>query len=320
MQMMARIVALLAMVGFAGATASTAAAQEKAEASLLVIRGQGIVAGILPDAGGRLVVLRTDTGKNWIDSSPAEWLAAHPEPTRNAPYPDRLRGVVVWAGPQSAFWADQELDAQRKAEKATWPPDPFGEWGHYKVQRQGDDVLVLDGPASPITGLRMTKVYKVSGPGELTMEVTATNMRDREVNWDLWPNARVDPAATAYVPLGPQDTMRVTFPNRLKREGTAVREASQVVSPGVIAGGNDWESKLFIQTTQQMIRLVRDGKQLVLRGSLSETKALHPEHTAVEIYRSGGSQPILEAEMHGAYRTLKPGESMSFTLTLQLRD
>ena len=290
------------------------------ETNLLTIRGQGIVAGILPDAGGRLVLLRTEKGKNWLDSNPAAWGALHPQPALESPFSYSLFGAVVWAGPQSAFWTDQDLDPGRKARKAIWPPDPFNEWGRASVQKKSETEVLLRVPASPVTGLQMTKIYRISKTGELTLEIIATNTRPRLVRWDLWPDIHVDPHATVYVPLAPDRPLRVEFPSGDKKEGAIARDGAQVISPGVSAGGKEWSTKAFIHTSQQKATCVRDGKSLVLEGSLTDANRVHPEQAAVEIYRLGGDQPRLEVEMHSAYCSLQPDESLSFTLTFRLEE
>ena len=298
-------------------TGCTGPGQAKEESRLLTVQGEGIVVGILPDAGGRLVLLRTPTGENWIDSTPTEWVAPHPQPALEAPYSYRLRGGVVWNGPQSAFWTQQNLDSQRKADKPIWPPDPFTEWGRYVVQHREAGKVTLEGPASPITGLRMSKTYHITAPGEITIDVTATNTSAREVLWDLWPVLRVDPAVTVYVPLAHAESMRLN--SRPPETPTTLRrEADGLVWPGMAADKGAWDTKLFAITSRQTVRCVRGQEQLVMHGSLTDKSSVHPEQAPVEIYRGAGEPPTLEVEMHGSYLRLKTGESMRFAFTLRI--
>jgi hypothetical protein len=293
-------------------------AQSAPQSHLLTMRGQGLVVGILPEAGGRMVLLRSDAGANWLDSDTTQWNGSYPQPGIDAPFSYSLFGAVVWAGPQSAFWSDQDLDAKRKAQKAVWPPDPFAEWGRCAVEQKDDHDVSLRLPGSPISGLQMTKRYVITGQRQLTMEVTATNARDREVLRDLWPDIHIDPIAEVEVPARGEKPLRVARLSGPEMPQAFARNAEAVTSPGVTAGPTVWSAKAFIHAACQRVLCRRGNECLLLAGSLDDPARLHPEHAAVELYRQGGEHPRLEVEMHGRSLKLAPGESMHFRVTFYL--
>jgi len=60
---------------------------------------------------------------------------------------------------------------------------------------------------------------------------------------------------------------------------------------------------------------------LLIRFEKVSQKAIHPNHGLVELYNSiskDGIETLLELEVHGAYKTLAPGETMSLTETWEL--
>ncbi len=263
-----------------------------------------------------MVVLRRDGGGNWLDS---DWTGPFPQASPEAPFSYTLFGATVWAGPQSAFWTDQDLVPKLKAAKAKWPPDPYFEWGRSAVKELSEQAVEFTLPDSPITGLKLVKTYRITGPGHVTMAITATNTRDRVVERDLWPDVHIDPRATVRVPLADKEPLRFT-PINGDNPPAMIREGDHAVWPGEAAGGAEWSAKAFVHAARQQIFCSRDDDRLTMSGSLDDIKSVHPEHAPVEIYRSGGSRPRLEAEMHGALRALKPGESMQFTLSFELSE
>jgi hypothetical protein len=80
---------------------------------------------------------------------------------------------------------------------------------------------------------------------------------------------------------------------------------------------------MFLRPVEARIAYFR-GHQLFLKRteSFSEMR-LHPEETAVELYRSSGGgrdAELLELELHGPYEKLEPGQTMSFEETWEVFD
>src|SRR5690606_3186089 len=110
-------------------------------------------------------------------------------------------GHEMWAGPQSAWWTPQTVNAVRLAAKSAWPPDPFLVLSRHTVKHQDDTQILLQGPDSPISGIAFTKHYQLvkEQPGSLRLDVTARNIQSAPVSWDIWFNTRVRAEAHVYV-------------------------------------------------------------------------------------------------------------------------
>src|SRR5512143_3095830 len=193
----------------AGATlavllATGASAQEKdgAGMELIELTNGTIVVGVVPALGGRAVELKTVRGENLLDSDPKRWKPPYPRPAIDTPF-QPWNGRIVWVGPQTGFWSQQDVKPELKQAKAQWPPDPFNETGRFEVVERTPTLLRLRGTTSPVTGLAFEHEYEITGERSVRMKTTATNNRQAPVAWDLWPNTRVRPEAFPYVQLDP---------------------------------------------------------------------------------------------------------------------
>ena len=94
-----------------------------------------------------------------------------------------------------------------------WPPDPYLIYGDFKIKEQTDSYIKMVGPESPISGVQLVKEVTVLDDGRVSFKVTAKNIRDKDVSWDLWSNTRVNGHAPSYAYVGKN---RV----RIKRESS----------------------------------------------------------------------------------------------------
>ena len=62
-----------------------------------------------------------------------------------------------------------------------------------RIVQSGPHALVLEGVASPVSGLQATQSFRLSGdtPGTLELGAEAVNRRDRDVRRNLWFNTRL---------------------------------------------------------------------------------------------------------------------------------
>ena len=92
----------------------TAAArgQEKGGAGmdLIELTNGTVVVGVVPPLGGRVVLLKTAGGENLLDSDPKLWKPPYPQPALGTPFRP-WNGRIVWVGPQTGFWSQQDLTA-----------------------------------------------------------------------------------------------------------------------------------------------------------------------------------------------------------------
>jgi hypothetical protein len=285
-----------------------------------------IVVGVLPPLGGRVVVLRAADGENLLDADPKYWKPPFPEPSLDTPF-QPWNGRIVWTGPQSGFWSQQDLRPDRKAGRAGWPPDPFNETGRFQIVERTPLRLRLKGTVSPVTGLSFEHDYEITGETTVRMKVTATNGRATPVSWDLWPNTRVRPDGFPYVPVDPKTPPRVDGPEGgappVGRYPHEVRDGWLAMPPGHRPEPpfeKLW-AKAFVRPARGLIAYFRGGGLLLIRADVVPEERLHPDQAFIEVYRGAGrtaADDILELEMHGPYATLAPGRSTSFEQTFEL--
>src|SRR5687768_4685366 len=179
--------------------------------AVLMLKAEGVEVGVAPRLSGRVVVFRREGGPNLLKWDPAFERQPEAEIPRLEPSYEfkPYHGHVVWVGPQSEWWADQDLDAGKRSAKAAWPPDPWGEVAPFTVMLRTPRRLVLAGQSSPVTGLSLTKDVEILRGGRVKVSVTAKNIRDRPVSRDLWSNTRIPGGGTAFVAVGPGGRIKV---------------------------------------------------------------------------------------------------------------
>jgi len=316
----------LCALGLAGAALAGAggAAEEGREAALLEISSGEIVLGVLPPLGGRAVLLKTRQGRNLLASDEAFWKPPFPEPSLETPF-QPWNGRIVWVGPQTDFWEQQDLRPELKGRHAVWPPDPFAETARFETVEKTNTLIRLRGPASPVTGLSLEHHYEITGPRTVRMKVTATNRRTGPVAWDLWPNTRVRPEGWPYVRPAPGAPPRITGPKG-QESGVGpypveTHEGWLSLAPGHRPKPPQQKlwTKAFVRPAQGLIACFFGRELLVVRAPLVPPERLHPEQAMIELYRGASDEEdILELEMHSAHETLAPGASLSFEQTFEI--
>ena len=291
------------------------------ESALHILKNDRIVVGLLPQAGGRIVLLRSPDGDNLLFADSEQWLkigSILPQPSVDSPWV-AFMGHIMWVGPQSGFWNQQKLDESKKDQP--WPPDPWMEYGNYSIIEQSESSVTLEGPESPVTGLKITKTVSIEPSGQVNLKTEAVNTRKSAVSWDLWSNTRFPPLTPFFVPV---------------KEANNVRNDNlgQVIIPYFIEGGlftyapspdpsQSIQNKAFMQPSEPWIAALTNGKVFIKSFDQIPLESIHPEHSAVEIYMltpSDENPGLLELEAHGEYKTLQPGETMSWTETWTVLD
>jgi hypothetical protein len=322
-------VGVVAGAVLAAALATGASGREKGGEGmeLIELTNGKIVVGVIPPLGGRVVVLKTVGGENLLDSAPKRWKPPYPRPELDTPF-QPWNGRIVWAGPQSGFWSQQDLKPERKKAKASWPPDPFNETGRFEAVEKTATLLKLKGTVSPVTGLALDHEYEITGERTIRMKATATNGREAPVSWDLWPNTRVRPEGSPYVLPDPMHLLRMEGPPLTDGAAGAypseMRDGWLTLPPGrkPESGHKRLWAKAYVRPAQGLIAYFLGKQLLVIRAPIVPKAKLHGEQAFIEIYRGAGKGPdtVLELEMHGPYETLAPGASMSFEQTFEALD
>src|SRR5690606_2333545 len=153
-----------------------------------------------PRPGGRMLHLSLPGGPNLLLAGEAVDRAPDPEVDargENIPY----FGHEVWVGPQSQWWTAQTLNPARAKAAAVWPPDPWLAHAGARLLEQADTRLVLEGAASPVSGVQMQQAFNLAADrAALEHVVEMRNIRTEMVPRDIWFNSRVPPHTRVYVP------------------------------------------------------------------------------------------------------------------------
>ncbi len=294
---------------------------------LIELTNGTVVVGVIPPLGGRVVLLKTVGGENLLDSDPKRWKPPYPLPTVGTPF-QPWNGRIVWVGPQSGFWSQQDLRPDLKKARAPWPPDPFNETGRFDVVERTATLLRLKGATSPVTGLAFEHEYGIAGERTVRMKTTATNGREAPVSWDLWPNTRVRPEGHPYVLPDAMQMLRMDGPplsdGDVGAYPTELRRGWLTFPPGAKPEGGRkrlW-AKAYVRPASGVIAYFLGKQLLLIRAPIVPRNKLHGEQAFIEVYRGAGKgdATVLELEMHGPYETLAPGASTSFEQTFEVLD
>ena len=292
----------------------------QAEVTRFSLSNGSIGVEVTPDIGGRVLAINLDGEPNFlrlgaaVDSEPDP--AVTPE-ANNISY----FGHETWVGPQSEWWVHQSVNPARSAAKSVWPPDPFLVLSRHVVQEQTNQQVTLQGPNSPITGVALRKTFSLveGNPNQFRLDVSAQNIRDSNVAWDIWFNTRVPHTTNVFVPVATMNDVRVE--NFV--DGT-YGALSHNFSEGLFALENSQsgahqgrKGKIFIQPSQGWMAAFRDQQLLIVQFKLQPKSAIHPEQGQIELYQEflndKQDEGLLELEVHAPYKTLKPRESMMAT-------
>jgi hypothetical protein len=308
--------------------------QYNPEGYLETIKSDRVIVGVLPRAGGRIVLCRLHEGQNVLLADPAQWA----EPEAETPLPDAVaipdkeyQGHVVWLGPQHRWWTEQDLNLKKKENASTWPADPWLHYGRYEVVEKSMGRIVLRGPDSPVSGVRLTKTVAILPDHRIEVSVTAENIRAVPVRWDLWSNTRLAGTCQGYATYCDKtwDALRLEFSGQ--PETTRMMPycaANDVFSFAVDSVWRDrtygYVAKAFLKPEgERLILAAFTPDTLFLKEAVATAEPVSPGHRAIEIFQQLTAEKspgcdLLELEFHGPYRSLPPGEAMTFTETWTL--
>jgi hypothetical protein len=233
-------------------------------------------------------------------------------------------GHIVWVGPQSQWWSQQDVNPERKAAKASWPADPFTVQAKNTAQLQMGNRLEFTGVKSPVTGLQLNKsfYFDAKNKNKLHLSATATNIRESNVSWDLWFNTRLAADAKIYMLVANASAVRA----QNNQQNPAIAPLEFDISSHALLtlpnrplaqGQQQREGKLLIQPRQGWMAAFAKGQLLVMQFEHLPAAVIHPEQGQIEIYvnypANAEAEGLLEMEIHGAYQTLAPGSKMTLT-------
>ena len=261
-------------------------------------------------AGGRLLSFALAGKPNFllVDEAAGDPTVPPDATSGHIPY----QGHEVWIGPQRAWWVHKDLNPARAAAKAPWPPDPWLSLARYALGSRDPESIVLDSPASPVSGIQLRKRYALVAdqPGSLQLDVEATNRRGKVAGRDIWFNTRVPAHTMAYVPVAAKEDVRMEPAGALRTTlGGGILSLDLPV-----AGEPARKGKLFVQPSSGWLAAFRDGQVLVIRFAHQPRAAIHPDQGQVELYQDidadAPGKGLLELEVHAPYVELAPGQTM----------
>jgi hypothetical protein len=322
------VAAIAAVLGAWAAVAPAVRGQQKPGAGMdrIELSNGTIVVSVVPPLGGRVVELKKVGGENLLDSDPKLLKPPFPPPSLDTKFRP-WNGRIVWVGPQTGFWSQQDVRPDLKKVHANWPPDPFNETGRFEVLECTKTRARLKGPVSSVTGLSFEHDYEITGERTVRMKTTATNGRSTPVSWDLWPNTRARPEGWPYVPLDPMQMLRMDGPKPDEPDAGAypdqVHAGWLTLPPGTNPQSPQkrlW-AKAYVRPSRGLIAYFLGRQLLLIRATVVPREKLHAEQAFIELYRgSGKNATILELEMHGPYETIAPAASTSFEQTFEVLD
>ena len=298
----------------------SSALSAQAEVTRIPFSNGTVAIEITPDIGGRVLSASLVGQPNFLRVGPAVISDPNPQVTPESNNIGYL-GHETWVGPQSQWWVHQLLNPRRAAAKAVWPPDPFLILAKNTVQEKNAQQVTLESPNSPISGVVMQKTFSLveAKPNQIRLDVTAQNIRDSNVAWDIWFNTRVPHTTNVYVPIASMKDVRIehftdaTY-GPLEHNFSEGFFALENFSPSTHQGR---KGKVFIQPSQGWMAAFRDQQLLVIQFTLQPKSAIHPEQGQIELYQEflnkSPEEGLLELEVHAPYKTLKPRDTMSAT-------
>lgn len=298
----------------------------KSQNGPLWLESHGLVVGILPDVGGRIVHFGTDRNTNILKSDSGLW--NEPDSLRPVIAADggwkEYNGHIVWLGPQTEWWTRQELNPGRKEEKAMWPPDPWIIYGNYEVTAQSDSSLRMTGPHSPVSGVTLYKEIRITEGPVLTFHVRAKNTSEEPVEWDLWLNTRMDAFDRVYVPVASASHVEIDSESTSERDTVnyMIEEGYFSYLPTEISGGKKRAfSKAFITPSKPWMAAFCQGYCFVIGFDLYDPAKTHQDQAMVEIYNRQSldeAEGLTELEYHGPFERIEPGEEIEVSSTWRI--
>lgn len=295
------------------------AMQVQAEVKQIVIENSQIQAHITPDIGGRLLHVARLGQPNFLRVGEAVVTTPNPSVSPESENVGYL-GHEIWVGPQSQWWVQQIANAKRAETKASWPPDPYLILAKNELVSASKSAVVLRSPASPVSGLEVTKSYElIANKPQLKMAVTQKNIRSTPVAWDIWFNSRVHASTQVYIPVANAVDVRLS---PLTDEKTAPLDADlhdgiftlAMTDPSPKLGR---KGKVFVQPSQGWMAGFYQQQVFVITFELQPKSAIHTEQGQIELYNDflpqNPDEGLLEMELHAPYKTLAPGETAQAT-------
>jgi len=292
--------------------------QETENENLIVLKNGNTTLKVLPSMGGRIVSFQRNNSNNILKSDPNLWNYKFERPVDELILNDMIpfNGHIVWVGPQSEWWINQDIDKELKKRASDWPPDPYLIYGDYKVIKKTGNYVKLRGPKSEYTGIQLTKDITLKENGKVVFTVEAQNIREEPIAWDLWLNTRMDGFDKVYVPIANENDLRMEH-----RVTETTEEMPYKIDNGYFhfetlsppANKSKRYGKAFIYPSKNELFAFTKNDMFVIHFKKYSRKLVHPEQGLIEIYNSvtDSGDALMEIEYHTPYQVIQPKEKIS---------
>jgi hypothetical protein len=213
------------------------------------------------------------------------------------PNPATLTGSTFWPSPQSDW---------------NWPPPSAIDDASYTVTvDEATMSVLLVGPPDPTLELRVEKRFTIDLEREaITLEYSLVNTGSDERSFAPWEISRVPPGGLTFYPTGSNAPTSGSF------EPIPVAESGAVTwfehTPANITG----QHKLFADGDRGWLAHTKDGLVFVKSFDDQALSSAAPGEAEIELYATPEYE---EVEQQGAYTSISPDQSLSWTVTWFLR-
>ena len=259
----------------------------------------GKTEAIIVPALGRVMSFKTESGQNWL------WNATFP----NGKTPDTSAwhnwgGDKTWLSPQ-ANWA------KMGAEKG-WPP--AREWDqNFQSQVLSGGKLKIWGPVSPVTSLRISRVFYHDANGDFVIEQSVQQEKGAPISAGIWSVTQIDGEELDAVFLARSE--KSDYDSGFRQLSKAMNGAQpQTVSPTLlqVIPTLSGDYKIGTDAPRAAIAAVKNGVAFVQRAARPEGNYPDGEAgksgTPVQLFSAGNAKAnYLELEMLSPIFSFKPG-------------
>jgi hypothetical protein len=197
-------------------------------------------------------------------------------------------GSTLWTAPQSN-WG--------------WPPFAVLDSMEYKVEQNGN-ILKMTSFYDLKSGFQIEKTWQPVGENFISIHYLIRNISDRSKSVGAWEVTRVPCGGLAFFPDGEKGKVP---PSKLKPDSTQKGINWLLVDKKPIPG----HLKLFSTAQEGWLAYAINGMLFIKQFPDTKPEDYSPRQGEVEIYINK-DKSYTELENQGAYRTLEPGEALSY--------
>jgi len=200
-------------------------------------------------------------------------------------------GSTLWTAPQSD-WG--------------WPPFAVLDSMDYLVEQKGA-VLKMTSQPDPKSGFQFVKTWTVAGDNSIRIEYLIRNISEKPQSVGAWDVTRVPCGGIVFFPDGGPEKVPVSnLKPELQKDGISWNSINKKPIRDNL--------KMFSTAKEGWLAYAINGLLFIKQFPDTKPENYSPQQGEVEIYINN-EKSYIELENHGAYQSLKPGESLSYKET-----